>query len=86
MAVYERKGRNDVASWIVDFIRSDPSTGVTRRVRRAAKDPKGRPARSKTAAEQHELRLRTALSAGTMKVGESAGETASDEDAPLLTA
>ena len=64
MAVYEQEGRKGDRYWVVDFKWVDPMTGKGRRIRRAVKDVKGRPAQSRTAAEQHENRLRTALAAG----------------------
>ncbi len=64
MAVYFEP---DTKRWRVDFIWSDVATGKTRRIRRTAKDAKGRLATSKTAAEQHETRIRTALATGTFE-------------------
>src|SRR4051794_8924052 len=83
MAVYEQKGRNGAVSWTVDLKWTDLETGKSRRIRCAAKDAKGRPARSKTAAEQHEARIRAALSAGTFKKAAAPVQTRS-EDAPML--
>ena len=67
MAVYEQKGPNGLY-WALDFKWTDPKTGKSKRVRKAAKDEKGRPARSRTAAEQHENRLRAALAAGKVEL------------------
>lgn len=83
--VYEQKGKNGVLSWIIDFIWVDPASGKKRRIRRAAKDPKGRPARSKTAAEQHEHRLRAALASGELEVVKDADASMDPlEEAPIL--
>lgn len=62
MAVYEQNDR-----WVVDFIWVDPRTGKKRRIRRGAKDAKGKAARSKTAAEKYENTLRAQLLAGTFE-------------------
>lgn len=71
MAVYEQEGRKGSRYWVVDFRWVDLKTGKERRIRRAAKDIKGRPASSRTAAEQCEHRMRTALAAGTFEAPEA---------------
>jgi integrase len=76
VAVYEQEGRKGVRYWVVDFRWVDLTTGKERRVRRAAKDTKNRPATSRTAAEQHEHRLRTSLAAGTFDPPEAPPEVA----------
>lgn len=73
MAVYKQTGPDGLIYYIVDLTWSDPQTGKKRRIRRAAKDGKGRPAKSQTAAEQHEHRIREQLAKGTFEQ--------SDEDA-----
>lgn len=55
---------------MVDFVWVD-ERGRKKRIRRAAKDAKGRTAQSRTAAEQHEHRIRAALAAGTDKPAET---------------
>lgn len=62
MAVYEQNDR-----WVVDFVWEDPKTGKKRRIRRGAKDAKGRPAKSTTAAEKYENTLRAQLAGGTFE-------------------
>jgi integrase len=62
VAVYEQNER-----WVVDFIWADPKTNRKRRIRRGAKDAKGRPATSKTAAEKYEHTLRAQLAGGTFE-------------------
>jgi len=64
MAVYYEA---DTQRWRVDFIWSDAS-GKSRRVRRTAKDLQGRLAKSKTAAEAHEARIRTGLATGSLQL------------------
>lgn len=87
MAVYEQSRENGTKYWTLDFTWVDPKTGKSKRVRKAAKDEKGRPARSRTAAEQHENRLRAALAAGQMELPKATSEPAkataqSEEPAP----
>lgn len=72
MAVYEQANKDGSKSWYVDFAWEDQKTGKKRRVRRVALDPKGRPAKSATAAEKYEDRLRVALAAGTYDAPEDA--------------
>src|ERR1043166_4048032 len=81
MAVYEQGTETD-RYWMIDFMWTDPRTGKERRVRRIAKDKQGRRAKSRTAAEQHELRERAKLAA------EADTPTASSakSDAPTLPA
>lgn len=83
MAVYEQKSPNGLVYWVFDLKWTDPKTGKKKRFRRAAKDPKGRPARSRTAAEQHEIRFRTALAAGEVEVEDAASKGVPDET-PVL--
>lgn len=88
MAVYEQKDRDGHSFWMVDFSWIDPQTGKKHRVRRTAKDVKGRPAQSRTAAEQHEYRLRTKLAAGDVVAlpKQPAEQVATEQDdSPLLT-
>jgi integrase len=73
MAVYWQPDHQP-PRWLVDFIWTDAKTGKQRRIRRTAKDDKGRLAKSKTAAEAHELRIRTALAEGTFEVDPTASE------------
>lgn len=65
MAVYKQASPDGSIRWMVDFIWVDRLTGKKRRIRRAAKDRKGRPAASQTAAERAEYEMRTALATGT---------------------
>jgi integrase len=81
MAVYEQTNKDGSKSWYVDFSWEDQKTGKKRRIRRAALDPKGRPAKSQTAAEKHEDRLRVALASGTYDAPE---EAAVPSTAPTL--
>lgn len=74
MAVYQQPSPRGKLRWMIDFTWVDAATGKRKRIRRAAKDPKGRPARSRTAAEQAELALRTALADGTFERTELLGE------------
>ncbi len=67
MAVYEQAGPAGSKYWVVDFLWSDPKTGKKKRIRRAAKDPKGRPAKSETAAEKCENSIRAQLATGTFE-------------------
>lgn len=54
--------------WYTDFQWKDPRSGKQRRIRRACKDEKQRPAKSQTAAEAFENRVRAQLAAGTFEV------------------
>ena len=84
MAVYEQMMRGQ-SLWMVDFTWVDPESGKKHRFRRAAKDDKGRPARSRTAAEQHEYRLRVKLAAGEVQAPKKANEpVVSAADSPRL--
>lgn len=73
MAVYEQTRRGQ-SLWMIDFTWVDPQTGEKHRVRHAAKDDKGRAAKSRTAAEQHEYRLRAKLAAGELQTPKKVGE------------
>jgi integrase len=67
MAVYQQNDPQGQPRYMVDFVWVDPKTGRKRRIRRGAKDPKGRPAKSQTAAEKYEHALRSQLAAGTFE-------------------
>lgn len=70
MATYLHAAPNGTKRWLVDFV-----TGG-KRYRRAAKDELGRPAKSKTAAEACEYRMRVALAAGAFEVVAPTAESA----------
>ncbi len=66
MAVYLQKTPGGVNRWICDFTWAAPD-GKKRRIRRACLTEKQKPAKSETAAEAYEQRIRVQLAAGTFE-------------------
>lgn len=80
MAAYEQTGPGGKRYWVVDFQWTDAATGKKRRIRRAAKDAKGRPVKSQTAADKCEDSIRSQLALGTFE-----REAPVDTDATTLS-
>jgi integrase len=68
MGTYEQSGPGGKLYYVVDFVWTDPNTGRKRRIRRAAKDAKGRPVKSPTAAAKAEDAIRDKLAKGTFEL------------------